>query len=190
MLAYGLRSVSMDDIAGALGSSKKTLYNHFEDKDTLVLDVFGNIFNENRENCLKDRQRAENAIEEIFFAMQMMKETLQNINPAVHFDLEKYHPKAFTLLREYKQNFLYGIIKDNLVRGQKEKLYRKELNIEIITRLRVESNFLFFNETFRNVQGIDYNTYQREVFTHFLYGVVTPRGYEMVEHYLKKYQTK
>jgi AcrR family transcriptional regulator len=35
-MRYGIRSVSMDDIAGQLGMSKKTLYQYFSDKDELV----------------------------------------------------------------------------------------------------------------------------------------------------------
>ena len=35
-MKYGIRSVSMDDIARQLSVSKKTLYQHFADKDELV----------------------------------------------------------------------------------------------------------------------------------------------------------
>ena len=35
-MRYGIRSVSMDDIARHLSVSKKTLYQHFADKDELV----------------------------------------------------------------------------------------------------------------------------------------------------------
>ena len=34
-LRLGIRSVSMDDIATQLGISKKTVYQHFQDKDEL-----------------------------------------------------------------------------------------------------------------------------------------------------------
>ena len=34
---YGIRSVTMDDIAKALGISKKTLYQSYSDKDLLIL---------------------------------------------------------------------------------------------------------------------------------------------------------
>jgi AcrR family transcriptional regulator len=35
-LAHGFRNVTMDELAGELGMSKKTLYAHFRDKDALV----------------------------------------------------------------------------------------------------------------------------------------------------------
>jgi AcrR family transcriptional regulator len=33
---YGIKSITMDDIAKQLGMSKKTIYQHFSDKDKLV----------------------------------------------------------------------------------------------------------------------------------------------------------
>ncbi|HEX6193727.1 MAG TPA: helix-turn-helix domain-containing protein, partial [Chitinophagaceae bacterium] len=35
-MQFGIRSVSMDDIANNLGMSKKTVYQYFVDKDELV----------------------------------------------------------------------------------------------------------------------------------------------------------
>ena len=47
-MQYGLRSVSMDDIATALGISKKTIYLSYEDKAALVDDVIASIIKNNQ----------------------------------------------------------------------------------------------------------------------------------------------
>ena len=39
---FGIRSVTMDDIAKELGISKKTIYHYFADKDNLVEKVTEN----------------------------------------------------------------------------------------------------------------------------------------------------
>ena len=48
-LNYGFKSITMDDISNHLGISKKTIYQHFENKTSLVeavsLHVFENICN-------------------------------------------------------------------------------------------------------------------------------------------------
>jgi AcrR family transcriptional regulator len=92
---YGIRSVSMDEIAAQLGISKKTVYQYYADKDELVSAVFNGIMSHNKEQCLKDRQIASNAIHEVFLAFDMVKEMFAEMNPAVLFDMEKYHPSAF-----------------------------------------------------------------------------------------------
>ena len=47
-LRYGIRSVSMDEIANHLGMSKKTIYQFYADKDALVEDVIDIEINLNR----------------------------------------------------------------------------------------------------------------------------------------------
>ena len=35
---FGFKSITVDDLARAMGISKKTLYEHFENKDEIVLE--------------------------------------------------------------------------------------------------------------------------------------------------------
>src|SRR5262245_4196633 len=94
-MRYGVRSVSMDDIAAQLGMSKKTLYHDYTDKEELVDAVLSTVLEKNRNECFADKQSAENAIHEIFQAFDMMQEMFTNMNPAIVFDLEKYHPAVY-----------------------------------------------------------------------------------------------
>src|SRR5580765_6719580 len=86
-MRYGVRSVSMDDIAAQLGMSKKTLYQYYADKEELVDVTLGALLDDNRKECLADRQTAENAVHEIFLAFDMMQEMFSNMNPSIVFDL-------------------------------------------------------------------------------------------------------
>ena len=91
-MQYGIRSVSMDDIATQLGMSKKTLYQYYSDKDELVDAVLTAILEGNQSQCTADRQKAENAVHEVFLAFEMTTGTIFKYEPVVVFDLEKYHP--------------------------------------------------------------------------------------------------
>src|SRR5205809_5177908 len=91
-MRYGIRSVSMDDIAAQLGMSKKTVYQYYTDKEELVDAVLSNLLGTNRNQCLADRQHAENAVHEVFLAFEMIQGLFANMNPTVVFDLEKFHP--------------------------------------------------------------------------------------------------
>jgi len=114
---YGVRSVSMDDIAAQLGMSKKTLYQYYIDKEELVSAVFIQVIEGNKTRCLADRKQAENAIHEIFLAFDMMQEMFAQMNPVVIYDLEKYHPAVYKIFHEHKYNFLYQVIKTNIEKG-------------------------------------------------------------------------
>src|SRR4029078_5758418 len=82
---YGIRSVSMDDIAAQLGMSKKTLYQYYTDKDELVNAVFDIILSVNKNNCTECIKKGETAIHELFLSFDIMEEMLKTMNPAVLF---------------------------------------------------------------------------------------------------------
>jgi AcrR family transcriptional regulator len=182
-MRYGVRSVSMDDIAAQLGMSKKTLYQYYADKEELVDVTLGALLDDNRKECLADRQTAENAVHEIFLAFDMMQEMFSNMNPSIVFDLEKYHPAVFKKLQQHKQVFLYQVIKQNLERGIQEELYRPELNVDVLTRFRIESMMLVFNtEIFPN-NRTHLVSIQEEILEHFLYGLATLKGQKLIQKY-------
>src|SRR5215212_5056404 len=94
-MQFGLRSVSMDDIANGLGISKKTIYQYYADKDALVDAVVSEIIKHNQSCCDFDRKTADNAVHEVFLAMEFMMEIFRSMNASLLFDMQKYHPNAF-----------------------------------------------------------------------------------------------
>ena len=97
-MQYGLRSVSMDDIAGHLGISKKTIYQYYADKDDLIAAVVNEELQRNELGCEADRKASDNAIHEVFLAMDMVVEMFRTMNPSLLYDMQKYHPAAFRKL--------------------------------------------------------------------------------------------
>ena len=97
---------------------------------------------------LQDRQIADNAVHEIFLAMDMTDNMLKALNASILFDLEKYHPNTYNKFRAYKNDFLYDIISENLKRGIQEEVYRADLNVDIITRMRLGTTMLSMNMEF------------------------------------------
>ncbi|HYO21147.1 MAG TPA: TetR/AcrR family transcriptional regulator [Flavisolibacter sp.] len=180
---YGIRSVSMDDISAGLGMSKKTLYQYFADKEELVDACFSGVMEHNRHQCLADQKRAENPIHEVFLAFDMTKEMFSEMNPSVLFDLQKYHPAAFKKFHEFKYSFLYNVITNNLQRGVKEELYRADIDVDVIARLRIESVMLPFNaEVFPNNRTHLVHI-EQQLFEHFLYGLATAKGQKLIQKY-------
>lgn len=182
-MQYGLRSVSMDDIAGNMGISKKTIYQYYVDKDELVAAVIDEELHRSQTICVRDQTSSDNAVHEIFLAMEMVIELLSSMNPSLVYDMQKYHPAAFQKFKQHKNDFLYNVIKDNLERGIREGYYREDINLEIISRYRVESIMLPFNPDFQS--GLKYSLVQiQEAFIiHFLFGVASPKGYKLIIKY-------
>lgn len=189
-MKYGIRSVSMDDIATALGISKKTIYQFYSDKDELVSAVVEEILGKNQGSCQQYLQHSENAIDEVWKARELMRETFVNMNASVLFDMQKYHPKAFARFQKHKNDFLHTVVKNNLERGIAEELYRAEINIDILTRFRLESMFLPFDPDFSSKIKYSLLEVEEQLMEHFLFGIATLKGHKLLLKYKQESEKK
>ncbi len=182
-MQYGVRSVTMDEIAVQMGASKKTLYQYYADKDELVEAVMADIIKYNQECCMKDKSTAKDAIHEIFLAMDMMQEMFQNMNPAILHELEKYYPVSFEKFKQHKYSFLYKVMTENIQRGIAEELYRDDMDIDIMVKLRLETMMLPFNQTLFPKSKYSLLRVQVEFTTNFLFGLATIKGHKLITKY-------
>lgn len=169
LMKYGLRSMSMDDIAAHLGMSKKTIYLHYTDKEELVGEIITEMLNKNEKDCNCEVTQSENAIHEVILAMTMLQSLIPTINPSLLNDLQKYHPKVFLKFKKHKDQFLFNVFKSNLERGKKEKLYRPDINAEILAKFRVESIMILFNPEFSTNFSDSQLDIQLEVLRNFIW---------------------
>lgn len=184
---YGIRSVTMDEIAVQSGMSKKTIYQFYADKDELVDAMLMNILDNNRENCGNYKMFAGNAIEEVLFATQMVKQMFENMNPSLLFDLEKHHPASYEKFSQFKYKFLHEVIIDNLKRGISESLYRPDINIDITTMIRLENMMLPFSYNVSK-SGHNFLEVHQQLTEQFLFGIASLQGYTLIEQF--KHQRK
>lgn len=187
-MRYGIKSITMDEIAGQLGISKKTIYQFFTDKDEMVEAIVNEEMKINEKGCLQFRLNAENAVHEIFLAMENMLEMMKTMNPQLMYDLEKHHSGAYYRLKQYKYQFLYTMIKENLERGIREDLYRTDINSDITTRHRIESAFMTFNQEAFPSNKFPMNQTCQELALLFLHSICNPKGKKLIDKYLNDRQ--
>lgn len=188
---FGIRSITMDEIAAQCGMSKKTIYQFFEDKDALVEAVFNTEIDASQGQCIQTRGKSDNAVHEIFLAMEHVMELFDSMHASTMFDLQKHHPKTYTKLEAHKSAFLLAIVRENILRGQQEGLYRKEVNAEIIAYMRLETVFLTITRQPEMFSKSQYSPSQilQEITDHFLHGLATDKGLILIEKY-KQERTK
>lgn len=189
-MRLGIRSVSMDDIAGSLGVSKKTIYQYFADKDELVDAMMDDEEQRMQKECGGIATKSKDAVDEIFLNIRLIYEQFSQMNPIVLHDLEKFHPRAFGRFLKMKNEFLYGIILNNIRRGIQEELFRKEINVEVITKYRVETLMLPFNIFVFPPAKYSLADVSREMTENFLFGLVTQKGYKLILKYKEAFDSK
>ena len=185
-MQLGVRSVSMDDIASSIGISKKTLYQHYKDKESVVSDAIELVLQISKTNCEKCKKSAENAIHEGFLATQSVTELLKNLNPVLLYDTKKYTPKAYKKFEQFKEQFLYSVLYENIEWGIRDGLFRNDININLVTRLRIETIDLPFQKHFSEQIKTNSGTLQNELLLLFLYSIATPQGAQIINDYKTK----
>ncbi|WP_333819308.1 TetR/AcrR family transcriptional regulator [Ohtaekwangia sp.] len=180
-MKYGVRSISMDDIARHLSVSKKTLYQHFADKEDIVTLVFRELLEENQREMEEAHRLAVNAIDELARLSTCMKKNVEEMNTSLLFDLQKYYPKAWAVWQDFKQRCVYESIKRNVDQGIAEGNYRPEVNAEIVSIMRMALVEITFDDKTFPLDKFKFAEVQMQIFDHFVYGVVTEQGKKLYE---------
>jgi TetR/AcrR family transcriptional regulator, cholesterol catabolism regulator len=188
-MKYGIKSITMDDVARELSISKKTLYQYVTDKDDLVGKFIENEFEIRKEEILKCFGFGFNAIEELFEISLYMNKQMRDQNPATEYDLKKYYPQHYQKTLKERREGIYNYILLNLEKGIKEGLYRKDMNKEIIAKLylwRSEDTNIF--ELFAVGEFTSIKLFV-ELLNYHIRGIATGKGIIVLEKKIKELET-
>jgi TetR/AcrR family transcriptional regulator, cholesterol catabolism regulator len=184
---YGMRTITMDEIARYLGISKKTLYAHFADKDELVKTVMSRFITDIQQNCIQMKNVAKDAIDETYLIFQYLDGLFRSLNPVVLAEMQKYHIQAYETFERHQNEFVKKMLLDNITWGIADELYRPEINTEIISRFRLESSTICMRQDIFPKDKFPMNIVQWELMEHYLYGIATPKGQKLIQKYQQKY---
>ena len=185
-MKYGIKSITMDDVAIELGISKKTLYQYVTDKDDLVGKFIDNEIELRQEEICKCFKTGFNAIEELFEISIFMNRLMKDQNPATEHDLKKYYPHHYYKTVKIRRERIYNYILLNLKKGKEEGLYREELNEEIIGKFylsRVES--IHFNDLFTVEEFTSLKLFM-ELLMYHIRGLATDKGITVMEKKIRE----
>lgn len=180
---YGLKSVTMDDIARHLSMSKKTIYQFFSDKEEVVLAWATVELTKHTKMCDDVASSSKNAVEEIMHLMQYFSKIFSRLNPNLFYDMQKYYPKAWSIYKEFKTKSATIQIIRNLEKGKEEGLYRPELNNKILARMRMEQVEMAFNPGFFPGDVFSMVEVQLQLLDHFMHGICTIKGHKLINKY-------
>lgn len=181
-MRFGVRSVSMDDVARETSISKKTLYQCFRDKDDLVRRTLSTHLDTMQVKIESVMASIEDPIEQLEAIAGFVLEHNKEINPSLLYDLRKYHPESFHLFSESREKVFRKQIRENLDRGVAMGLYRSDLNIDIVSRLYLGNVSNLLNpEVFPDPEP-RFEARYRELIRYHLHGIASAKGIERLQH--------
>ncbi len=177
----------MDDIARKAGISKKTLYQHFANKNEVVTESILWFKGAIGESCTLHLTQSENAIEGMVRVMAMFDDINRKMNPLVLFEMERFFPECFKKFRESIMQDDVQRLKQNLIEGIEQGYYREEINVDFLSVYRMELTMLMYNANLLVNNTRQVYEVNNEITEHFLYGIMTAKGEKLYKKYKEKY---
>lgn len=180
---YGVKTVTMDAIATDLGISKKTIYQHFPDKDSMVYEVVKIFTEQDLEKWAELDRLYPNVIEKMFKSFEMVKDLLVQMNPRLLFEIQKYFPTAYQLFVEHGEKCIHENLIADFKKGAQFGYFRNDIDFELLARLRMAEVDLAFNPNFFPNNKLSLYETQLTLMDIFMRGILTDKGLTLYTSY-------
>lgn len=183
---YGLKNLNMDEISRRLGISKKTLYCFVKNKEELIEKMFQYEGLKWISLWEKISEQPINAIEKLLKISLLVNEEMNNLNPMLKFELKKYYEQTFDKYMENKRLFIYQRMVHNMKQGIEEKLYRQDLNVELVATIYINGFIEMHNSDVCKLHDITFEQVFTVMFENHIRAISTPDGVSYFENRKKE----
>ncbi|MBN7815522.1 TetR/AcrR family transcriptional regulator [Algoriphagus pacificus] len=173
---FGVRTVTMEDIARLVGISKKTIYQDFKDKKELVKEAFSMLLKHDQEKLRAILNDGDGVIDHLLQMSKTIRDRLANMNPMVILEVQRYFPEAWEMFEKYKEEIIMTDIVNVLEKGKALGYFREDIDSHILARMRINQINSVFDPSNFKMEGYSILDLQIEMLDHFLHGVFTEKG--------------
>ena len=181
----GIRSVTMDDIAAQCGISKRTLYEHFSDKEALLTCCIKSIQSKKNQDHAAIIKASEHVIEVMMGKIKLVLKEGADCVPAFYREIAKYYPSVHAIKQRHFKEFVSKEVKDLLAKGIKQGLFRTELNVDIVSALLMGQMQFVIQELSAHSKYSFAEIFKTMMFS-FARGISTPKGLALIADFEKK----
>ncbi|MFZ9451087.1 MAG: TetR/AcrR family transcriptional regulator [Bacteroidia bacterium] len=179
----GIKSITMDTVASELGMSKKTVYQIYSDKNSLITDLILHEMTAQFTVLNNLVYNAENPIHEMKLISENMTRVFMQIQPVFFYDLKKYHSNIYKIFQDHKNRWAFELIHQNIQKGIVQGVYRSNLDVSKSIELRLKQlDELLFNAEYGLSQADFINSHELS-FRFFIYGLSTLEGHKLIDYY-------
>lgn len=185
---YGIKGVSMDELASSLGISKRTIYEIFQDKKEILMSLLTSLRNERRKVFDKLTSDKSNVVE-IFIKIIEIQQSTPICNVKFFEDINKYYPEANRYIEDdFKRNKEY--LSKFLQNGIKQGYIREDLNVEVTAFLVEQSTYIYIRATSIEKPLFTYSELFYTMMINFVRGILTEKGIKIIDAYLEQQKAK
>lgn len=184
-LKRGFKNVHMDDLAEEVGVSKKTLYVIVPSKAILIDAVIDNHICSEKKAMQAITSQHSSALDQMRAISEYVILMFQQVPAQALWELKTYYRKTWLKIQSLHGKQIYDIIYANLLLGQEQGLYKKDLNPDIISKLYlVKAMSLIDEEVFPHRQYSRRELIQNHLSYH-LAGILSEDGVQQFKQISK-----
>ncbi|MCC8088047.1 MAG: TetR/AcrR family transcriptional regulator [Rikenellaceae bacterium] len=180
-LKYGLKNVTMDEVAASIGISKRTIYENFSNKKELLAASVDRMIQTHIEYEEEMKSKTSNIIEEIFITMMNMDEHFQS-RIKVGMDMKKYYPDIFEAKIGTQYERAYEKMKVALERGVEQGIISPDTNFDFAVFLIMETIYnILSRPEILIIKKISVIEAFRYIIIYFFRGISTDKGIAIMD---------
>ena len=179
---YGIKIISMDELASSLGMSKRTIYENFKDKEDILRSLILNLGDE-RNNVFSDYLAKGLNVVEVFINVIEIQKKMPVSNAKFLQDIYKYYPKISKLMQENieKNN---EFLQQFLLKGIEQGYIREDLNVGVTAFLVEESTYIYIRASYLEKPPFSFSDLFYTMMINFVRGISTERGIKIIDTHL------
>ena len=187
-MKLGFKSVTMDDIAKEMGISKKTIYTHFNNKETIIGVVTDHVFETVCEDIDAICDLNQNPIQELYAIKKRVMQYMQKEKASPTYQLQKYYPAIYNNIKQRQFSYMQQCVVKNLNRGLEQDLYRQNIEVQFVARIYFNGITGIKEETLFPHTMYEGETLYEMYLEYHLRGIVTPKGRNILNQMIQSNQ--
>ncbi|MBP6428882.1 MAG: TetR/AcrR family transcriptional regulator [Bacteroidales bacterium] len=178
------RLLTMDEIANNLGISKRTLYEQFKDKSSLLENCFNMNFEKAVIDSYKIVETSENSLVSILLMLKKANSSIHTIKYDYIKDLNKYYPEIYQKTFERHINFQKELRNKLLLNALEDNLVLDDINFDLLNSM-IQLNLFYCSKNEYMIQNPNHSLIEIAMMHIFIImrGVSTTKGIEIIDKY-------
>ena len=182
----GIKELDEPQLLQKLDISAATYREMFDSKEDLLKQMVHFDIQMQKERNIRINKKATNAIEELLMRLEEGIKTLKEMNPAYFIDLMQHYPETWQIYMNNMDTSSNIETSALINRGVLEGHFRKDLNIQLVTKIMLEQVRLLINPQIFPPEKFSLSEVFRSIFLYYIRGICSEQGSKMADEHFAK----
>jgi AcrR family transcriptional regulator len=179
----GVKDLTEPKIAAYLDLDEAHFLQYFRDKEDLVRQAIEHDLSAKNVFPEEIISQAKNPVEEVILMFKCCADSVKDVHPGFFIQVQYLYPSAWNIYQRHLQINYYYQFYDLLNEGIRQKLFRHDINLEIVTKVLIEQLNVMHNTHLFPKHRYNMGEVFRSIFQYYLQGICTEKGGHIAEDF-------